>query len=132
MSVAHVSPNGHSSRSCPELLFLLCDDNKRPVSAQALNDSRPDVILLDWSGPTADGYGAWGYGALWELKRMPRFENVPVVVAIASDKLECAAEAYALGASCVIPRPPDWGAFLAQCDRFLNRQSSWAATAAPG
>jgi len=131
MPVADLSDNGHSSCSRPELLVLLSDDSRAAVAAQTLSDPPPDLILLDWSGPAERGYQAWGYDALLELKRSPRFENVPVVVALACDKLNCAAEAYALGASCVIPRPPDWGAFLARCDRFLNRVSSLAASAAP-
>ncbi len=60
----------------------------------------PDLIIMDLNMPRKDGHTA-----LAELKRNPRFHNIPVVIFTTSDGEEDVCGSYTLGASSFIVKP---------------------------
>lgn len=68
---------------------------------------RPDLILLDLNLPRMDGRET-----LKEIKADERLKCIPVIVLTTSEVDEDILKCYNLGASCYIPKPVGFEAFL--------------------
>jgi DNA-binding response OmpR family regulator len=75
----------------------------------------PDLILLDLWMPRMDGWQFKG-----ELKRMPAFAKVPVVV-FTADRLS--QDVLSIGADDYIVKPPDVDALLSTVEHFCSRRT---------
>lgn len=69
---------------------------------ESLNETPPDVILLDLVMP-----GVNGYDVCRAIKEDPRFRHIPVIMLTGTDKHEAYVEAMEAGADDFIPRPFD-------------------------
>ena len=63
---------------------------------------RPDLILLDLRLPKLSGFDV-----LAEVKRDPRFANIPIIVQTSSEAPTDVHRAYSLHANCYITKPSD-------------------------
>lgn len=68
---------------------------------------RPDIILLDLNMPKMDGKEV-----LREIKSDPDLRSIPVVVLTTSEAETDILKCYDLGASCYIPKPVGFDAFI--------------------
>jgi two-component system, chemotaxis family, response regulator Rcp1 len=68
---------------------------------------RPDLILLDLRLPRMSGHEV-----LHEIKRLPDFRRIPVVIMTSSDDEKDVIEAYNEHANCYITKPVDIDKFM--------------------
>jgi PleD family two-component response regulator len=61
---------------------------------------KPDVVFLDISMPGVDGFEVFAY-----FRRIPEFEDTPVIVVTSDDQPETAARAKEMGAVTLIVKP---------------------------
>jgi CheY-like chemotaxis protein len=78
----------------------------------------PDFILMDIVMPVMDGLEA-----IYRLRQLPAFKNVPLVAASASATTLEAEKCLAVGASAFMPKPIDFNKLLQQFDKLL--QLTW-------
>jgi signal transduction histidine kinase/DNA-binding NarL/FixJ family response regulator len=78
----------------------------------------PDFILMDIVMPVMDGLEA-----IYRLRQLPAFKNVPLVAASASATSLEAEKCLAVGASAFTPKPIDFNKLLQQLDKLL--QLTW-------
>jgi signal transduction histidine kinase/DNA-binding NarL/FixJ family response regulator len=78
----------------------------------------PDFIVMDIVMPVMDGLEA-----IYRLRQMPAFKDVPLVAASASANNLEAEKCLAVGASAFLPKPIDFNKLLQQLDKLL--QLTW-------
>lgn len=78
----------------------------------------PDLILLDLWMPRMDG---WQFKS--ELKRVPAFARIPIIV-FTADRLS--EDVLSIGADDYVVKPPDVEALLATVDYFCKRPAAAA------
>ena len=78
----------------------------------------PDFIVMDIVMPVMDGLEA-----IYRLRQLPAFKNVPLAAASASATSLEAEKCLAVGASAFMPKPIDFNKLLQQLDKLL--QLTW-------
>jgi CheY-like chemotaxis protein len=87
---------------------------------QQMDSARlPDLILLDLWMPRMDG---WQFKA--ELKRVPAFAKIPVIV-FTADRLS--EDVLSIGADDYVVKPPDVEALLTTVEYFCTKHAASAA-----
>jgi CheY-like chemotaxis protein len=66
-----------------------------------LQEMTPDVIFLDINMPGFDGFEVLAY-----FRRLPQFENIPVIVVTSDDQPETAQKVKETGVISLIIKPP--------------------------
>ena len=87
----------------------------RACETIGMQDSRPDLILLDLKLPGMDGFEV-----LKSLRNLKRFERVPVVMLTTSCRREEIEKAYQLGASGYVVKAEDFGELVAKLKRVKD------------
>ena len=82
---------------------------------QALENLRPDIILLDVMMPEMDGFATAS-----AVRQLPGFEVVPILIMTALDDLDSINRAYEVGATDFITKPINW-VILVQRVRYIIR-----------
>lgn len=81
------------------------------------NTSRPDLILLDLNLPLKNGFEV-----LKEIKSIPEFKMIPVIILTSSTAEQDILKSYNLFASCYISKPLDWNDFI---NTFKSLENFW-------
>ncbi len=92
--------------------------------ADALEDARPDLVVMDVRLPGQDGLSALG-------RLSERFPDLPVVVTTAQSDLATAVQAYDQGAFDYLPKPFDIDEFTALIKRGLEQPASRESASEP-
>lgn len=97
---SHISYNLHHVFNGKEVLEFL-NQEWRYVSK-----SRPDLILLDLNLPLKHGFEV-----LKEIKSIPEFSIIPVIILTSSKEEKDIVRSYALAANCFVTKPVDLNEF---------------------
>lgn len=100
---------GYRVRSAPDGLMAL----------EAINTSRPDVVLLDLRMPQVDGWTV-----LRLLRAAPLTVSLPVIVVSANAQDAAERQAMDAGATFVIGKPFDWPKLAEAIETVLARSAA--------
>jgi len=95
--------------------FLVSEAENGVRALQALEDLRPDIILLDVMMPEMDGFATAS-----AVRQLPGREVVPILIMTALDDLDSINRAYEVGATDFITKPINW-VILVQRVRYVTR-----------
>ncbi len=82
---------------------------------QALEKTRPEIILLDVIMPEMDGFDT-----TIAIRRLPGYKHIPILIMTALDDLESINRAFEAGATDFITKPINW-VVLVERIRFMTR-----------
>ncbi len=86
---------------------------------ELLGTLTPDAILLDFGMPDMDGVSF-----LRELRTVPRFADVPIILLTANDQEKCIEEAFSAGATDYLTKPVDRRILAARVRSVIERRSA--------
>lgn len=95
--------------------FLVSEAENGVQALQALENLRPDIILLDVMMPEMDGFATAS-----AVRQLPGCEAVPILIMTALDDLDSINRAYEVGATDFITKPINW-VILVQRVRYMIR-----------
>ncbi len=110
-----------AKESLMEAGFLVSEVENGVQAMEALEEFRPDIILLDVMMPEMDGFATVG-----AVRRLPGFETVPVLIMTSLDDLDSIHRAYKAGATDFITKPINW-VILVQRVRYMTRATRMMA-----
>ena len=99
--------------------FAITEANSGEQALQMMADWLPDVVVLDAVMPGLDGFAT-----CQELRQMPGYESVPVLMLTGLDDEASITRAYEAGATDFFVKSTQWS-LLAGRLRYLLRSSSW-------
>ena len=106
---------GAARESLAEAGFLVSEAENGVRALQALENLRPDIILLDVMMPEMDGFAT-----ARAVRQLPGCEVVPILIMTALDDLDSINRAYEAGATDFITKPINW-VILVQRVRYMTR-----------
>jgi len=106
---------GAARESLAEAGFLVSEAENGVQALQALENLRPDIILMDVMMPEMDGFATAG-----AVRQLPGCEMIPILIMTALDDLESINRAYEVGATDFITKPINW-VILVQRVRYMTR-----------
>jgi two-component system, cell cycle sensor histidine kinase and response regulator CckA len=106
---------GAARESLAEAGFLVTEAENGVRALQALENLRPDIILLDVMMPEMDGFATSG-----AVRHLPGCEVIPILIMTALDDLDSINRAYEVGATDFITKPINW-VILVQRVRYMTR-----------
>ena len=95
--------------------FLVSEAENGVRALQALENLRPDIILLDVMMPEMDGFATAS-----AVRHLPGCDAVPILIMTALDDLESINRAYEAGATDFTTKPINW-VILVQRVRYMTR-----------
>jgi two-component system, cell cycle sensor histidine kinase and response regulator CckA len=95
--------------------FLVSEAENGVQALQALENLRPDIILMDVMMPEMDGFATAN-----AVRHLPGCEGVPILIMTALDDLGSINRAYEVGATDFITKPINW-VILVQRVRYMTR-----------
>ena len=95
--------------------FTVSEAENGVKALQALENLRPDIIMLDVVMPEMDGFAT-----SLAVRRMPGCEVVPILIMTALDDHDSINRAYEMGATDFITKPINW-MILVQRIRYMTR-----------
>jgi len=95
--------------------FLVSEAENGIEALRALENLRPDIILLDVLMPEMDGFVTAS-----AVRQLPGCEMVPILIMTALDDMESINRAYEAGATDFITKPINW-VILVQRVRYMTR-----------
>ena len=98
-----------------EVDFTVSEAENGVKALQALENLRPDIIMLDVVMPEMDGFAT-----SLAVRRMPGCEVVPILIMTALDDHDSINRAYEMGATDFITKPINW-MILVQRIRYMTR-----------
>ncbi len=98
-----------------EANFTVSEAENGVKALQALENLRPDIIMLDVVMPEMDGFAT-----SLAVRRMPGCEVVPILIMTALDDHDSINRAYEMGATDFITKPINW-MILVQRIRYMTR-----------
>ena len=101
--------------SLTEAGFLVSEAENGVRTLQALEDFRPDIILMDVMMPEMDGFATTS-----AVRQLPGCEMLPILIMTSLDDLDSINRAYEVGATDFITKPINW-VILVQRVRYLTR-----------
>lgn len=106
---------GVAHESLAEAGFLVSEAENGVQALQALENLRPDIILLDVMMPEMDGFATAG-----AVRQLPGCEVIPILIMTALDDMDSIHRAYEVGATDFITKPINW-MILVQRVRYMTR-----------
>lgn len=85
----------------------------------AVNELKPDIILMDYVMPELDGVQACG-----ELQKKPSCKNIPVIMITSLDKEDAVDAAFEAGAVDYISKPINWAVLRQRIKRLLKARDT--------
>ena len=101
--------------SLTEAGFLVSEAENGVRALQALENLRPDIILLDVMMPEMDGFATAS-----AVRQLPGCEMLPILIMTSLDDVDSINRAYEVGATDFITKPINW-VILVQRVRYMTR-----------
>jgi signal transduction histidine kinase len=98
-----------------EVGFRVSEAENGVKALQALENPRPDIIMLDVVMPEMDGFAT-----TLAVRRMPGCEVIPIMIMTSLDDHDSINRAYEMGATDFITKPINW-MILVQRIRYMTR-----------
>jgi diguanylate cyclase (GGDEF)-like protein len=95
--------------------YHVIEANNGLEAIQATVRQQPDLILMDAVMPEMDGFRATS-----ELKAMPEYENIPILIITSLDDDHSVSQAFASGACDYVTKPVNWSVLKHRVRRLLH------------
>ena len=113
-SGAYPARRDAASSSLVNAGFLVSVAENGLQAMQALEKTHPDIILLDVIMPEMNGFDT-----TIAIRRLPGYEQIPILIMTALDDLDSINRAFEVGATDYITKPLDTKQFLDRIGKYL-------------